>query len=280
MNEPGRTSVSPPPWWEQSGQDRVAAALVAARAGDEAAWDELVDRTAPLLWAVLRSAEVGKAAADLIAEQVYLRMARNLDRIHDVGELLSWVARVAAREVRTGRAWSETRYEPELAASRYAQIDRAFTRLSSGERRLLQLILPGGMSYAEIAKAVDMPVGSVGPTRDRVLEKVRRLIDALPARPPSPLGNSAREELEKALRARARVNTLPAPQRGKARRVVEAFGRFFGVLPPPPFEPVPGDDLVVGACRDVTSATRDTLEALMTVLSEHDTVARQGGDRS
>ncbi|MET8997659.1 hypothetical protein [Amycolatopsis sp. NPDC004169] len=111
MNEPGRTSVSPPPWWEQSGQDRVAAALVAARSGDEAAWDELVDRTAPLLWAVLRSAEVGKEAADRIVEQVYLRMVRDLDEIHDGSELLRWVARVAGGD---GSAWSEVRYTQEL----------------------------------------------------------------------------------------------------------------------------------------------------------------------
>ncbi len=57
-------------------------------------------------------------------------------------------------------------------------VERALDQMSERCRRLIDLLYfrVDEPSYAEIAKAMDMPVSSIGPTRARCLEKLRKLL--------------------------------------------------------------------------------------------------------
>jgi DNA-directed RNA polymerase specialized sigma24 family protein len=62
-----------------------------------------------------------------------------------------------------------------LAAERCTAVRRAVTALSHRDRRFLGLLYHAREpSYMEISRALDMPIGSIGPTRGRVLERIRR----------------------------------------------------------------------------------------------------------
>src|SRR5947199_10585188 len=70
----------------------------AAAAGDQAAWNELVERYQGLVWATARSFRLSRADAADVAQTTWLRLVENLDRIRDPERLGSWLATTARRE--------------------------------------------------------------------------------------------------------------------------------------------------------------------------------------
>jgi DNA-directed RNA polymerase specialized sigma24 family protein len=66
-----------------------------------------------------------------------------------------------------------------IEAERDMVLWRCFTRLSGRDQALLQLVLAQPrLGYDEIGAALDMPVGSIGPTRARALERLRQELDS------------------------------------------------------------------------------------------------------
>ncbi len=62
-----------------------------------------------------------------------------------------------------------------LAAERHAALSEAFAALPPSGQRLIALLLEDPpMSYAEISARLGIPVGSIGPSRRRCLDKLRR----------------------------------------------------------------------------------------------------------
>jgi DNA-directed RNA polymerase specialized sigma24 family protein len=56
-----------------------------------------------------------------------------------------------------------------------ADIEDALARLPEKYRQLLELLVSdAGLSYAEIARIMGVPLGSVGPMRQRAMQLVRR----------------------------------------------------------------------------------------------------------
>jgi DNA-directed RNA polymerase specialized sigma24 family protein len=54
-------------------------------------------------------------------------------------------------------------------------VRRAFRRISDRCQSLLRLLAaPEELSYEEIAAALEMPIGAIGPTRARCLDQLRR----------------------------------------------------------------------------------------------------------
>src|SRR4051794_25415750 len=70
----------------------------AAVAGDQAAWNELVERFQGLVWATSRSYRLSRADAADVAQTTWLRLVENLNRIHDPERLGAWLATTARRE--------------------------------------------------------------------------------------------------------------------------------------------------------------------------------------
>ena len=165
------------------------------RGGDGQAWDALIDRYAPLISSICRKYQLGRADADDIAQSVWLHLVDHLDHIRDAAALPGWLATTTRREcwrvLRTSPAPQKIILEPNadhrsdeharapeqqlLATERHAAVREAFTHLPPEGRRLFALLLADPpLPYAEIGARLGMPVGSIGPTRSRYLDKIRR----------------------------------------------------------------------------------------------------------
>jgi RNA polymerase sigma factor (sigma-70 family) len=186
--------------------------VLRARKGDTDAWDALVERFAPLIWSICGRYSLGRTDANDVGQCVWLRLVDHLEAIHDPAALPGWLSTTTQREciraLRSARnqrpLWHELDVEslPDerigtaehelLRAERHAALREAFYRLPPPYQRLIALLLEDPpVPYAEISARLGIPVGSIGPTRARCVEKLRHdpaiaaLIDAEEAaRPP------------------------------------------------------------------------------------------------
>ena len=122
----------------------------------------------------------------------WLRLVENLGRIRQPERVGSWIAattrneclrvlRLSGRQVLTGdelELVDEATPSPGaglLLSERDAALWRAFESLSGRCRALLQVIVgTPAPTYDELSAALDMPIGSIGPTRARCLDRLRR----------------------------------------------------------------------------------------------------------
>lgn len=158
---------------------------------DDAAWDRLVTRYRGLVWSVARAHRLSDADAADACQATWLRLVEHLDRVRDSGALGGWLATTARREcLRVLRSAGRALPVPDppdavdhdaavdaglLASERDAQLWRAFDRLGGRDRALLRMLAAEPRpSYEEIGGALGMPIGSIGPTRARALERLRR----------------------------------------------------------------------------------------------------------
>jgi RNA polymerase sigma factor (sigma-70 family) len=192
--EDGRVAAA-----EAEAGDLVRAAL----GGDEVSWEALVQRYSGLVWSVARGYRLGQADAADVFQTTWLRLAEHLGRLSNPGQVGAWLATTARREaLRTARGAARMapaddatlvalghvdHYSPEhaaldaeqarLDADRAASLWRAFGGLPGRCRELLRILIAmPPPSYGEVAAALDMPVGSIGPTRARCLRRLRELL--------------------------------------------------------------------------------------------------------
>jgi RNA polymerase sigma factor (sigma-70 family) len=174
--------------------DEVADAVRRAAKGDQRAWDALVAAFGRMVWAVATGHRLGPADAGEVSQTTWLRLVEHLDRIEQPERLGGWLATTARRESlrliklrsREFPTDDESRLDhagdaptPETVAldhERDADVRRAFSELPERCRLLLHLVVVVKPPYAEVAAALDMPIGSIGPTRARCLERLRRLL--------------------------------------------------------------------------------------------------------
>jgi RNA polymerase sigma factor (sigma-70 family) len=178
--------------------------VAAAAAGDPRAWDALIERYTALLWSITRAHRLAAADAADVVQTTWLRLVEHLDRIADPERLPGWLATTARREAqRVARRADWPRPGDDFAFlagdgpspgdwllrdERDAALWSALALLDEACQRLLRaLIADPAPSYADVAAAFGMKVGSIGPTRQRCLAKLRRLaraagLDGLDAR--------------------------------------------------------------------------------------------------
>ncbi len=168
------------------------ALLRVVAAGRPGAWAELVDRYSPLLEARTRRYRLQEADAHDVAQTTWLRLAENIHRIHTPAHLAGWLSAVATHEcqrvVRDHRrtvATDEPAFPvpdchegPEQAAVD-GDVRRVLRDALAGlpprrQALLAALFDEDRRSYAEIARDHDLPIGSIGPTRARLLMVLRR----------------------------------------------------------------------------------------------------------
>ena len=154
-----------------------------------------MERYAPLIWSICRRHRLSDADAEDVGQSVWLHLVDQLHRIRDPAALPGWLATVTRREclriLRAARGplvagygldaeilpdeQARTAEQELLLAERHAAVREAFVHLPPCDQRLLALLIEDPpMSYAEISARLGIPVGSIGPTRRRCLDKLRR----------------------------------------------------------------------------------------------------------
>jgi RNA polymerase sigma factor (sigma-70 family) len=177
-----------------SPRERALDELVhAARDGDEHAWSDIVERYTGLLWSVVRAHGLGPAAAADVVQTTWLRLCESLSGIREPKALGEWLVvtarRECLREINRNRR-VELRDDPDVFEADAEHADPAERSLlrdsdhtlraalqSISERcqALLRLLAsPAEPSYEEISVALSIPIGSIGPTRARCLEHLRK----------------------------------------------------------------------------------------------------------
>lgn len=191
---PQSTTAAQRPWVGWVDEDEVADAVRRAATGDRAAWDAIVNSYSRMVWSVAMGHRLSTADAAEVVQTTWVKLLENLHRIREPERLGGWLATTARREAlrllrQRGREVptdEEARFDgspagptPEdvlLDRERDRRLWRAFQRLSERCRTLLHLVIVVAPPYAEVAAALDMPIGSIGPTRARCLDRLRRLL--------------------------------------------------------------------------------------------------------
>ena len=178
---------------EASDEDLVSA----CRSGDAQAWDQLVRRYQRLIYTVPLRFGLSEEDAGDVFQQTCLRLCEHLDALRDPSRLDAWLVSTSRRlslDALNGRrrgqmaaaasplahAAHEDAVENGLEVLEEQQrIRRAVMRLAPRCRALVYHLFydPAEPSYAEIAAALGMPKGSIGPVRARCFAKLKALLD-------------------------------------------------------------------------------------------------------
>ncbi len=184
------------PALQRSSGERVAGLVSSAQAGKRSGWEALVREFGGMVWAVARAHRLcGHDAAD-VAQTTWLRLFEHLDRVNEPARVGAWLATTARRECLRvlreagGRvpfgddppqqqSPASLPHEELLLADRDRVLWCSFSRLRTSDQALLRLLIAEPRpTYEEISVALDMPVGSIGPTRARALERLRQVLDS------------------------------------------------------------------------------------------------------
>jgi len=167
-----------------------------AVAGEPEALDGLIERFSGLVLSVARSHGLNSTDAADVSQTVWLRLLEHLSRIENPDSVAGWLATTTQRESRRFRRnsrrdilvnddealeprWQST--DPDsamLARERDRSMATACAQLPDRCRQMVAMLLGQDRpTYKELSTALDMPHGSIGPTRMRCLECLRRLYE-------------------------------------------------------------------------------------------------------
>jgi RNA polymerase sigma factor (sigma-70 family) len=179
------------------------ALLSACRQGDESAWELLVSRYQRLIYSIARRAGLDEFLSAEVFQNVFLSVIENIDKIEQPDRLQAWIVTATRRET-----WRQIHRQKEhvsttlshegdeeqifdlpdsaplpeavlLQMEEQQNIHRAVLRMDERCRQLLEMLFYRSEPppYAEVATALGLPEGSIGPTRARCLQKLLRLIE-------------------------------------------------------------------------------------------------------
>lgn len=163
--------------------------------GDQEAWNEIIERYAPLVWSICLRYQLSRQDIDDVGQGVWLTLVENIGSLRQPAALPGWLATTTRNEclriLRAGR-----RHDPDglpaedvmppdpdatepdhelIEAERNAALRAAFADLGPSCHQLLSLLMSDPPpAYARVSDVLGIPVGSIGPTRGRCLEQLRR----------------------------------------------------------------------------------------------------------
>jgi RNA polymerase sigma factor (sigma-70 family) len=172
----------------------VIALVTRVCAGDQQAWNEIIDRYAPLVWSICQRYQLSRQDIDDVGQSIWLLLVENVGKLREPAALPGWIATATRREclrvLRTSRRQDPSGQPPEglmppeqadaieqelFEAERNIALRAAFDELPASCHDLLSmLIIDPPPGYARISAALGIPVGSIGPTRARCLQRLRR----------------------------------------------------------------------------------------------------------
>jgi RNA polymerase sigma factor (sigma-70 family) len=170
----------------------VARLVRAAARGDDRAWEQLVRVAGPAVRRAAAGFKLTGADLDDVAQITWVRAYERIGTLRDPEAFIGWVVVTARREALRllqrharevlcdderffdgpgGPAPGDSLVDGERADA----VRGAVERLPERQRRLLQWMLTHpGAGYAELSASLEMPIGSIGPTRERALARLRR----------------------------------------------------------------------------------------------------------
>jgi RNA polymerase sigma factor (sigma-70 family) len=174
----------------------IAELVLAARGGSRNGWNALVQLYTPLVRSVARGYRLAPSDVDDVGQTVWLRLFETLEQLRDPRALPGWLKTTTQREAlqclakrrhtqlldpRTIEAWLDPQPAGGHADANLLrrEADQAVTdglaELSTRHRNLLVMLHAEPQhSYQEISKSLGMAAGSIGPTRARCIDKLRR----------------------------------------------------------------------------------------------------------
>ena len=175
--------------------DPTVVALVSRAAkGDQDAWNDIVERYAPLVYTICNRYRLSNHDLEDVGQNVWLLLVEQLGKLREPAALPGWLATTTAREClrvvtaahkseRLGTKLDESALfaddaaidEEILVAEQNAALRAAFAELPTRCQQLISMLLGDPpRSYAEIHTVLGIPIGSIGPQRARCLERMRR----------------------------------------------------------------------------------------------------------
>jgi RNA polymerase sigma factor (sigma-70 family) len=178
--------------------------VLACRRGEAEGWEGLVNRYQRLIYSIPRRIGLDEDQTAEVFQRTFVKLLENLDRIEKPERIQAWLVTTAKREtwrmIRQGRSeetFSDTNdqdgdisYEavrdnallPEEVLERLEEQHIVRVAIASMDERCRKLLIllfyrPEPPSYTEVSTALDMPEGSLGPTRARCLQKLLRLLE-------------------------------------------------------------------------------------------------------
>jgi RNA polymerase sigma factor (sigma-70 family) len=185
--------------------------VAACLRGEQAAWDELVDRYAALIYSIPLKYGLGEPDAADVFQSVCLILLEKLGSVREPRGLAAWIITTTTREClavirkrdrENGRSIADASSsagievvdpgrlpeEEVLSLERQHLLRTAIGQLPDNCRQLVQALFSdvsdtdfesvGPVSYQRLAETLGIPMNSLGPTRARCLEKLRRLLQA------------------------------------------------------------------------------------------------------
>lgn len=164
--------------------------LDGCRRGDPRAWADLLDEYKRLVFSIpLRYGLSREDAAD-ICQLTFTELLQSMDVIREDEQLVGWLATVARRQswrlLERRRRESVVEEVPEVPVpdptENWARDEWLYGGLLALDTRCRELIIalylsPGPSSYADVAQRLGRPIGSIGPSRARCLERLRSVLD-------------------------------------------------------------------------------------------------------
>lgn len=176
--------------------EQLSTLVPAARGGDQHAWDTIVDRFLPLVGAIIRGHRLSEADGDDVSQTVWLRLVEHLGDLREPAALPGWIRTTTRNEcLRLLAARGRVRpvdpqddggqgldaVEDDVADAELLVVERrqllreALAELPEARRALLLLLVEvPPIAYEEISRRLGIPIGSIGPTRARALDQLRR----------------------------------------------------------------------------------------------------------
>ncbi|HUR50682.1 MAG TPA: sigma-70 family RNA polymerase sigma factor [Mycobacteriales bacterium] len=179
------------------GQRSLGDLVRAAEQHDASAWDELVARHTGLLLSITRDYRMSPSDASDAVQSAWLRLLEHLGKLDNPDSVTAWLATTTRREClriialrrRTVLAGEDadllerSEVAPDPVSRLTAEEDAVAVREALGMlpqrwRQLMELLMSDPpTSYEEISRTLPIPIGSIGPTRKRCLQRLRLMVE-------------------------------------------------------------------------------------------------------
>lgn len=164
--------------------------------GDQTAFAELYDQTAPRVLGLVKRLLKDHAQSEEVTQEVFLEIWQNATRFDSArGSAASWMLTMAHRravdrirasqagrdrDLKIGVRDLQTDYDSVTESVEirieHERVERALGRLTELQRQAVKLAYYGGLSHSEVAKLLDVPIGTV---KTRLRDGMIRLRDEM-----------------------------------------------------------------------------------------------------